>query len=73
MVTPFTKKAREAAERDVAAAHEAEIERLRKEYEARIAALKGQFQAEATERVTERLMALASRRPDGGPNGEGGA
>jgi pyruvate-ferredoxin/flavodoxin oxidoreductase len=73
VVTPFTRKARQAAERDVAAAHEAEIARLSKEYEARIAALKGEFQAETTERVTERLMALAGRRADGGPNGENDA
>jgi pyruvate-ferredoxin/flavodoxin oxidoreductase len=73
VVTPFTKKAREAAERDVAAAHGAEINRLKQEYEARLEALKGQFQAEATERVTERLMALAGRRTDGGANGEGDA
>jgi pyruvate-ferredoxin/flavodoxin oxidoreductase len=71
VVTPFTKKARLAAERDVAGAHEAEIDRIRKEYEARIAALTSEFQAEATERVTERLMALAGRRANGGPNGEG--
>jgi pyruvate-ferredoxin/flavodoxin oxidoreductase len=69
-VTPFTKKTREAAERDVAAAHAAEIERIKQEYEARIAAVKGEFQAEATERVTERLMALAGRRSDAVPNGE---
>ncbi|MHC4217493.1 MAG: hypothetical protein ACYSU7_03465 [Planctomycetota bacterium] len=69
VVTPFTKKAREAAARDVAAGHDAEIDRLKTEYEARIAALKSEFQAEATERVTERLMALAGRRSDG-PNGE---
>ncbi len=73
VVTPFTKKARQAAERDVAAAHEAEIARVKQEYEARIAALKGEFQAETTERVTERLMALAGRRAEGGANGEGDA
>jgi pyruvate-ferredoxin/flavodoxin oxidoreductase len=70
VVTPFTKKAREAAERDVAAAREAEVESLKREYEARIAALKGEFQAQATERVTERLMALAGRRAEDRPNGE---
>jgi pyruvate-ferredoxin/flavodoxin oxidoreductase len=70
VVTPFTRKARAAAERNVAATHEAEINRITNEYEARIAALKSEFQTEATQRVTERLMALAGRRADAGPNGE---
>ncbi|MHC4652354.1 MAG: pyruvate ferredoxin oxidoreductase, partial [Planctomycetota bacterium] len=73
VVTPFTKKAREAAQRDVAAAHEAEIDRIKNEYEARIAAIKSDFQTEATQRVTERLMALAGRRSAAGPNGENDA
>jgi pyruvate-ferredoxin/flavodoxin oxidoreductase len=73
VVTPFTKQARAAAERDVAAAHEAEIARIRTEYEARIASLQGEFHAQATQRITERLMTLAGRRSPDGPNGENGS
>jgi pyruvate-ferredoxin/flavodoxin oxidoreductase len=60
VVTPFTRKVREDAERDLAAAHAAEIAGLKREYEARIATLRAEFQAEATQRVTERLMALST-------------
>jgi pyruvate/2-oxoacid:ferredoxin oxidoreductase alpha subunit len=61
VVTPFTAKVREDAERELAAAHEAEIARVRREYEERIADLRRQAHAEATQRITERLMTLAGR------------
>ncbi len=61
VVTPFTARVREDANRELAAAHEAEISRLKQEYEARIAGLRRQAHTEATQRITERLMALAGR------------
>ncbi|MHC4947543.1 MAG: thiamine pyrophosphate-dependent enzyme, partial [Planctomycetota bacterium] len=61
VVTPFTAEVRAAAERELAAGHEAEIERLRREHETQVAALRAQYAEEATRRVTERLMALAGR------------
>ncbi|MDY7108065.1 MAG: pyruvate ferredoxin oxidoreductase, partial [Planctomycetota bacterium] len=59
VVTPFTKQVREAAERDLAEAHESEIASLKADYERKIAELRAGFEAEATERVTRGLMALA--------------
>ena len=59
VVTPFTKQVREAAERDLAEAHESEIAGLKAEYEGKIAELRATFEAEATQRVTSGLMALA--------------
>jgi pyruvate-ferredoxin/flavodoxin oxidoreductase len=59
VVTPFTKQVREAAERDLAEAHASEIAGLKAEYEGKIAELRATFEAEATQRVTSGLMALA--------------
>jgi pyruvate-ferredoxin/flavodoxin oxidoreductase len=59
VVTPFTRKVREAAERDVAAAHDAQITRLKQEHEARIAQLRSEFEQEATRRVAGGLQVLA--------------
>jgi len=59
VVTPFTKQVRQAAERDLAEAHESELAGLKAEYERKIAELRAAFEAEATQRVTSGLMALA--------------
>ncbi|MHC4990679.1 MAG: thiamine pyrophosphate-dependent enzyme [Planctomycetota bacterium] len=70
VVTPFTAQVREAAERDLAAAHAEEIERLRAEHEARLADLRREMHAETAQRITDRLLTLAGRgvgdRDDGG-------
>jgi pyruvate-ferredoxin/flavodoxin oxidoreductase len=73
VVTPFTAKVREDLERELLGAHEAELDRLRDEHETQLASRHREFQAEAVQRVTERLMMLAGRRTGGADDGEDGA
>ncbi|MHC5001560.1 MAG: hypothetical protein ACYTJ0_00405 [Planctomycetota bacterium] len=68
VVTPFTDRVRAAAEDDLAAAHRDEIERLKSQHEQELAALRSAYEAEAVERVTSGLMALAGY---GGEPGRG--
>lgn len=69
VVTPFTAKVKADADRDVAAAHQQEIEKIRAEYEAKLAAQKATQLDEATARLGQRLIELAgyapARRGDG--------
>lgn len=58
-VTPFTERVRTEAAEAVAGTHADEISRLKVEHERRIAELRGQFDSDATDRVTSRLLALA--------------
>ncbi len=59
IVTPFTEQVRTAAERDLKGAHDAEIAKLNAESEAKISDLSAGFEADALQRVTEGLMAMA--------------
>ncbi|MHC5024575.1 MAG: thiamine pyrophosphate-dependent enzyme, partial [Planctomycetota bacterium] len=61
VVTPFTRQVQEKAAEATSASHRAEIDRIRAEHEARIAALRSEFAAEATEQVTDGLMALVNQ------------
>ena len=56
--TPFTDGATKSAEAALAAAHAAEIERLSREHQTRLAEVKAAFQTEATERLTRGLLAI---------------
>ncbi|NNM26472.1 MAG: hypothetical protein HKO59_10900, partial [Phycisphaerales bacterium] len=62
VVTPFTAKVRADLERELAGAHEDELARLRREHAATVADQRRQFQLEATERITARLMSLVERQ-----------
>ncbi|MCK4871219.1 MAG: hypothetical protein KAS72_00690 [Phycisphaerales bacterium] len=73
VVTPFTEAVREQAQRDVAQAHEDEITTLKREYETKLAELRAQYDAQAAQRVTSGLMALAGYAPVAAQQGEGGA
>ncbi|UCD74034.1 MAG: hypothetical protein JSV91_09605 [Phycisphaerales bacterium] len=70
VVTPFTEKVREAAEQDLSQAHADEIARLKQEYETKIAELTAGFEAEATQRVTDRLLAIAGYTADQDQDGD---
>jgi pyruvate-ferredoxin/flavodoxin oxidoreductase len=71
VVTPFTTKVREVAERDLAKAHESALAKLRQEYEDRIALLRSDYETQATQRVTSGLMALAGYGAPDVPNEDG--
>jgi pyruvate/2-oxoacid:ferredoxin oxidoreductase alpha subunit/ferredoxin len=58
-VSPFTEKLRNALAEEYAAEHHAELEALRADYEARLAAARSGADDEALERLTERLLALS--------------
>jgi pyruvate-ferredoxin/flavodoxin oxidoreductase len=64
VVTPFTQRVREDAERSVAGDRTREIEALRREHAAALAALRDGFELEAVGRVREGLMRLAGYGPD---------
>ncbi|HEB94929.1 MAG TPA: pyruvate ferredoxin oxidoreductase [Sedimenticola thiotaurini] len=59
LVTPFTRRVREEAEREVAASHAAELAALKADYEARLQALQGQLEDEIAGRIRQRLLNLA--------------
>lgn len=59
VVTPFTRQARAEAEQAVAAEHAAEIDRLRRDYEQKLATMRSQYASEVTATVASRLMQLA--------------
>ena len=69
VVASGTAKVKADADRDVAAAHQQEIEKIRAEYEAKLAAQKATQLDEATARLGQRLIELAgyapARRGDG--------
>ena len=68
VVTPFTERVRERLAAEMAAAHQAELDALRAEYEERIAALQASFEEQAVQRVRDGLVRLLSRAA---PAGEG--
>ncbi len=59
LVTPFTARVEQAAQEQVAAAHEAELASLRADYEARIDALQGEMFEKTRKEMRERMMRLA--------------
>ncbi|RMG46614.1 MAG: hypothetical protein D6718_05315 [Acidobacteria bacterium] len=67
LVTPFTAAVRERAEREVAEAHRAEIDRLRREYEAKLASAAAEADRRHRAMLRERLLQLAGAA--GGGNG----
>ena len=58
LVTPFTQKVREEAERAVAEIHKAETQSLRNEYEAKIQSLSAEKQSEIAEKIRNQLLVL---------------
>jgi len=73
LVTPFTQRVREDAERAVASEREAEIAKLKREHEAALASLRAEFEGEAVGRVRDGLMRLAGygEGANGAGNGAG--
>ncbi|OQX32176.1 MAG: hypothetical protein B0D96_08150 [Candidatus Sedimenticola endophacoides] len=63
LVTPFTEQVNREAEQRVAAEHQAALDTLRAEYEARLAELQARQQDEMAERIRGRLLSLAGYRP----------
>ncbi len=61
VVTPFTELAREAAVKDLAGQHAAELAAQRQDYEARLAQLREQVEQELTLRLQQRLVHLSDR------------
>lgn len=59
VVTPFTRQVRAEAQQAVAAEHAAEIERLKRDYEQKLASIRAQYAGEVTATVASRLMQLA--------------
>lgn len=72
VVTPFTEAVRREIERELASAHAAELDKLREQHAAELAALERDFNTQATLRVTDRLMALAGYKTNG-DSAEGGS
>ncbi len=62
LVTPFTQKVREEAAEAVAEAHQAEIQSLRNEYEARIQSSSAEKQSEIAEKIRNQLLVLTGYR-----------
>ncbi len=65
VVTPFTEQVRHKAEQYVRETHQKELASLQQEHEAKLADLKAQFDAEATQCITQQLMAIAGYTADG--------
>jgi len=59
LVTPFTTRVEAEARTSLAAAHQAELDALRQEYEERLRALEEGMHGEMHEQITHRLMELA--------------
>ncbi|MDH5785392.1 MAG: 4Fe-4S binding protein [Chromatiales bacterium] len=62
IVTPFTARVEAQAKADLVAAHQAELEALRAEYEAKLRALEEGMAARTHEQITARLVELAGYR-----------
>lgn len=58
LVTPFTTRVEAEAKANLAAAHQAELDALRKEYEEKLRALEEGMQGEMHQQITHRLMEL---------------
>ncbi len=63
VVTPFTARVAQEAKEQLAATHQAELEALRQEYEAKIRAIEEGHQAAMHARVKSQLMSLAGYDP----------
>ncbi len=61
VVTPFTHQVQQDAEASVAARHKAELETLQQNHQQELQALREQFEAEATDRITGQLAALVEQ------------
>lgn len=59
LVTPFTARVEAEAEEKLAAAHQAELDALRSEYEEKLRALEESMHSEMHQQITHRLMELA--------------
>lgn len=59
LVTPFTTQVEAEAQQNLAAAHQAELDALRREYEEKLRALEAGMQGEMHDQITRRLMELA--------------
>lgn len=59
LVTPFTARVEAEAKANLAAAHQAELDTLRQEYEEKLRALEEGMQGEMHQQITNRLMELA--------------
>ncbi len=59
LVTPFTTQVEAEAQQNLAAAHQAELDALRHEYEEKLRALETGMQGEMHDQITRRLMELA--------------
>ena len=59
LVTPFTARVEQEARESLAAAHQAELDTLKREYEAKLHALEEGMQGQMHEQITRRLMDLA--------------
>jgi len=59
LVTPFTSRVEAETKANLAAAHQAELDALRKEYEEKLRALEESMQGEMHQQITHRLMELA--------------
>lgn len=59
LVTPFTSQVEATAQQNLATAHQAELDALRREYEEKLRALEAGMQGEMHEQITRRLMNLA--------------
>lgn len=68
IVTPFTERVAQEAADNVACAHQAELEALKKDYEARILDVQNNMQSELAQQMHERLMTLAGYNTSETPN-----
>lgn len=59
LVTPFTQRIQQQAQQAVAAAHQAELEKIQSSYEARIRELKRELLEQSRAEIKARLMAMA--------------
>jgi hypothetical protein len=59
LVTPFTARVEQEARENLAAAHQADLDALKREYEAKLRALEEGMQGQVHDQITQRLMDLA--------------
>lgn len=59
LVTPFTARVEQEARENLAAAHQTELDALKREYEAKLRALEEGMQGQVHDQITQRLMDLA--------------
>jgi len=64
IVTPFTDVVRAAAEAELAAQHQSELNQLKQSYEQQIAAIEQNHQGEVAQKLRASLMTIAGYNPD---------